>query len=574
MSNNCVLTGKPSIDRPWLNFYPEVFRDLTVPVCSVTEFLKNQNTDWNRPAIEYYGRQYNWHEFWGYVDATAKALKAIGVKKGDRIPVFLQAVPEHLFLLLGAEKLGAAMICRDDTTDELCFAIRKSESSLVFAPDYISKEEEDQFLAETPMKRMVLVSPYTYADRAGIPDYEQGPLEARYPEHPACNPDNLTWEEFIALGRDVEDFEGDFTPEAPLFCAYTSGSTGISKLVIHSAANIVGIAFQMAVFVPPAPIQLTWWLPLLTPALVAATVSMMVFPLSTGQRLILDPFCDVNDLDLGFMRYQPNMWALIPMFCDILMKSKRIPADYDMSHLLAAGAGAEPYNNRKNREVEQFFHDHNCMITFSAGYGISEAGSNIIIPCPSVPLRDGCVGIPMPQTVIGIFKNGSQEEMGYNEVGEICKFGPGNMMGYQNAEMTAETLQLHPDGKLWLHTGDYGYLSEQGVLYVLGRGLTKRFNGGNLYIMNMESKVVEVPGVKDGFFCLVPDQEHEGYFLPYLYLILDEGKALEDVKDQIDAALEPYERPYEIRLIKERKYFHFKTNRKELVAGILEELNQ
>lgn len=574
MSYNSMLTGKPSIDRPWLNFYPEQIRNLSAPECSVTQFLKDQNVCEDALAIEYYGRRYSWAQLWALVNRTAKALKAIGVERGDRIPVFLQAVPEYLLLLLAAEKLGAAILCRDDTPDELCYAIRKSRATFAFFPDYVSAEEEQQYLNETPLERMITVSPYTYADRACIPDYVRRSLESRYPKTPVSNPKNITWDEFLALGDGVEDFEDDFHPDEPLFCAYTSGSTGISKLVIHSAKSILGVAYQMVIFAPPTNPQQTWWLPLLTPALVAVTVAMMIFPLSTGKLLILDPYIQTEDLDLGLMDYKPNLWPLIPAFCDVIMKSKRIPADYDMSHLLAAGPGAEPMSNKKYRMFEQFLHSRNCNVTVTAGYGQSEAGSSLILPCPSVPLENGCVGIPMPATVIAIFKPGTQEELSYNEVGEICTFGPGNMLGYQDADLTAETLQLHADGNYWVHTNDCGYINEQGVLYVLGRGLPERFGGGYLYIMNMESKVVEIPGISDGFFCLVPDQEHEGYFQPYLYLILEEGVELSQVRSQIDEVLEPHERPYEIRLIKEREYFHFKTNRKILVAGILEELKQ
>ena len=208
-------TGKASVDRPWMQMYPKQFRDLAVPACSVTEFLKNRNLMGNVPAIRYYGRQYDWDTVWSLVDRTAKALKALGIRKGDRIPVFLQAVPEHLFLLLGAEKIGAALICRDDTTEELCFAIRKSKASVAFFPDYVSREEEEQFLAETPMERMITVSPYTYADKKAIPSYVQRNLDSRYPKNRACNSQNMTWEDFLALGDDMEDIDADFDSSAP-----------------------------------------------------------------------------------------------------------------------------------------------------------------------------------------------------------------------------------------------------------------------------------------------------------------------------------------------------------------------
>ena len=74
--------------------------------------------------------------------------------------------------------------------------------------------------------------------------------------------------------------------------------------------------------------------------------------------------------------------------------------------------------------------------------------------------------------------------------------------------------------------------------------------------------------------CFVPDQEHEEYFLPYFYVILDGTKTLEEVAELLKDTLEEHEYPVEIREITERPYFHFKTDRKGLTAQILKELEQ
>ena len=189
-----------------------------------------------------------------------------------------------------------------------------------------------------------------------------------------------------------------------------STTEGVSKLVMHSGANMVAVAFQMSIFVPPTEEQEIWWLPILTPALIAVTVSMSMFPLSVGLRLVLDPFCPIDDVDVRLMDLKPNFWALIPMLCELLMKSKRIPADYDMSHLRTIGTGCEAMSERKSREVEAFFHSHNVMAPLSAGYGQSEGCSNFTLPNPMFPLKDGCVGMPMPATVISIFDPETLEE--------------------------------------------------------------------------------------------------------------------------------------------------------------------
>lgn len=575
-NTGATLTGKASVDKPWLQFYPEALRNVEVPTITVETFLRAKNPDENKIAFEYYGNKITWKEFWGEVDKAAKSLKILGFGEGNRIPVFLQSVPAHFILLIAAERIGAAIICRDDIPEELCFAIRKSKSETAFVMDYTSKSDEDLFRATTPMKRVIKVSPYDYADRKSVPDYVEKEIASRYTGAIETTEGDLTWDEFLALGKDyTEDYMAQEDVNRPVFGAYTSGSTGISKLVIHSSSNIVATAFQMSIFIPPSDVPEKCWLPILPPALIAVTVSMAIFPLSAGLIMVLDPFCPLEDIDIAFMEQKPNFWALIPMFCEMLMKSDRIPEDYDMSHLRSIGTGAEAMNERKTQEVEAFFHKHNVKATLSAGYGQSEGCSNFTLPNPMFPLVDGCVGMPMPATTMAVFSE-DLEELNYGEIGELCMTGPAMMLhyaGWRGDELTERTLINHPDGNCWLHTGDKAYINEHGIVYILGRGTTKRFGGGELYMMRMETKAVRVAGVEDGFFCFVPDQDHEGYFLPYFFVILDETKSLDEVKAGLADALEEYEYPVDIRVIKERPYFHFKTNRKELTAAILEELN-
>ena len=155
--------------------------------------------------------------------------------------------------------------------------------------------------------------------------------------------------------------------------------------------------------------------------------------------------------------------------------------------------------------------------------------------------------------------------------------GPGVMLGYDRPEATAKALQVHADGKTWLHTGDIGYMSEDGVLYTMTRGASPRFGGGDLMVQPLENIVADadIKGIKDEFFVIVPDDEHEGCFLPYLYVQLKDGYTLDDVRDKINACLpERYMRPVEIFTIPERPFFHFKTNRIGLSKEIIAKRNQ
>ena len=197
---NKNLTGKASIDKPWLQFYPEEIRNVESPAVSIEQFLKMKNPDENKTAFEYYGNNITWKAFWEEVDKAARSLKALGFAEGDRIPLFLQAVPAHYILIIAAERIGAVIICRDDVPEELCFAIRKAKSEVVFAMDYTSKEDEELFFATTPMKRMIKVSQYDYADKSSIPEYVEKEIKSRYANDVYCGENDMTWNEFLALG--------------------------------------------------------------------------------------------------------------------------------------------------------------------------------------------------------------------------------------------------------------------------------------------------------------------------------------------------------------------------------------
>ncbi|MBR4960132.1 MAG: AMP-binding protein, partial [Clostridia bacterium] len=157
--------------------------------------------------------------------------------------------------------------------------------------------------------------------------------------------------------------------------------------------------------------------------------------------------------------------------------------------------------------------------------------------------------------------------------GEVCIHTPAAMLGYDDEAKTREVLQLHEDGLKWLHTGDFGYMDENGVLYVYGRGETYRYGGGYLSEIFMENNIVdaEIPGLVDNFFVITEDPEHEGYFIPYLYVVLEDGYSVDDIRTQVCEALQEFEWPVEIIQIPERPFFHFKTNRiglaKEIKSG-------
>ena len=558
------MTGRPSIDRPWMRYYPEKIRNIQIPECTLLEYLKKNCPGEDVAAIHYYGNDILWSTVFEQTEAVARSLRALGFEEGDQIPVFLRSVPEFIYMLLAAEKIGASILCRDNTLEENVEAVAKSGARAIFAHDYLAQDELDAYLAGSDVRKVIILDTCNSGSRDAMPDYVQNCLDSNYPETIAQGPAVISWDRFLTVGKSyIGKVDAAVDIDRPLFRAYTSGSTGPSKQVIHSAHTMIGVIHQMNFYAGSDDFRPTWMVTILPPALVAVVVSMLLMPMASNKLLILDPFCAPEDVDLEMMRYRPNAWPIIPLFFENVMKNGRVPEDYDMSHLLASGVGCESYNNKQIRNAQKFLNDHNCNVQFSVAYGCSEAGSNMTFPSPTRAMTDGNVGIPLPLTTISVFKPGTQEELTYNQQGEICISGPGVMLGYDNPESTAESLQMHEDGKIWLHTGDIGYMSEEGNLFTLTRGKAPRFGGGDLATLPMENCVADanIDGIDDEFFVVVPDDKHAGYFLPYLYVMLEDGYSVEDIEKEVRSCLDPHMQPVQIIALPERPFFHFKTNR-------------
>lgn len=557
----------PSIEKPWLKFYPKgAAEQMKIPAVNLSQYMKMMCRGEDLVAIHYYGTDITWRRLNALVEKTAKAMRAAGLGEGDQIPVMLQAVPEFVAILLAADRIGASVLCRDNTIEENAEAVAKAKAKVMFVHDYISQEEADAYIA-AGVEKIITVSPLNYAILPEMPQHILSNLNSRYPAEKAVSSKIHSWYGFQAK---ADTYAGPVDAEIdlsrPLFRAYTSGSTGPSKQVIHSAQTMLVPVHQLSAYASSEDFRPTWLVMTLPPALIAVTASMILMPLASNKVLIMDPFADPNDVDLELMRYKPNGCAFIPMFFEILMRSKRIPEDYDMSHLLAAGAGAESFNNGQIRRAQKFLQDHKCPALFSMGFGLSEAASSLMFPCPAYPATDGSMGIPMPLNTIGIFKG--EKEVGYNQVGEVCINTPGMMLGYDSEEATKKVIITHEDGRVWLHTGDSGYLNEDGVLYLLGRGYYKRFCGEGqqhkrLVEIVMENIIADaqIKGIRDAFFVFRPDKENEGFFVPYLFTVLEDGYTVDAIRQEVDAALEPHQRPVAVIQIPERPFFHFKTAR-------------
>jgi len=152
-------------------------------------------------------------------------------------------------------------------------------------------------------------------------------------------------------------------------------------------------------------------------------------------------------------------------------------------------------------------------------YGQTESAVACCIS-PYFKPKAGSCGLPFPDTEVKICSFGSHEEVPAGETGEICIFGPTLMTGYlHHPEETDIALQLHEDGKRWLHTTDLGHKDEEGYLYFDGRASRMIISSGyNVYPQEIERIIDELPFVSKCFVVGVDDkivgQRVRAYIVP------------------------------------------------------------
>lgn len=568
--SNKQMTGYASIDKPWLENYPkELFalREKAKKYNKVLHKIKDVWSNTEECIINYYDTEIKAVDFFDRIDGVAKSLIALGVKEGDVIITSLEAVPEFIELLLASEIVGCSLSNYIGEIKDIIKLINAEENVKYYiAPDYLSSKDANEIYASTKINNIITIEPlFSAKDKNKVRSNIIEVINSKYLEEKTNDTRNISWCDFLNKGNSIDEYKENNKSNIRLFTAFTSGSTGNPKGVIHSSESILGIVEQMALFPSHEKNKDTWLLTILPPTLVAVVVAMMCYPLVDGKELILDPYCKIEDVDIEMMHYKPSGWALIPIFFNTLLESDRIPKEYDMSYFKLFGFGAEPMTKKFISEVENFKESHNCTAPFSSGYGQSEGGSDFTVAMGKEMLLSGSAGIPLIDTTISIFEPNTTNELKYNEIGEICKSGSGIMLGYTDKELTDKVLKKHTDGKLWLHTGDYGYMTEKGLLFVLGREEINVYSGKKVFPLNIENKITSVEGVKEAIIVSGKDKINEGFKVPHLFIVpennVENDTVLTNVTSFLDKELLQEEKPVDIHFIDQKPIRKFKTDK-------------
>ena len=503
--------------KPWLKYYDQKFIDQTLPALSAFEYVcQRSKNHLNDTALEYYGRKFTYADLIVNVKKTAAALRGAGVKKGDIITVVSIMTPEIIALFYAADMMGATLNLVDPrySVEGIREYIEEVDSHLLVCLNVVY-ERCRQAAKRTNVEKVIVLSP---AD--SLPPVMAVGYKLTTPDKNKYASNVIRWKQFIKGGEGQSTAAEPYDPDHACVVVHTGGTTGSPKGVMLTDDCFNGIALQFQAY--PKLFHRGQKLMNVMPPFIAYGFACGIhLPLVLGFTVIIIPNLDPAKLGSLVLKHKPEHMFGVPTHYQQLAADPKL-RDKDLSFIINYAAGGDSLSRGAEQTVNDFLAAHGARYPIAKGYGMTEVSSAATVAA-GLDNKPGSVGIPMVNTVVAAFEPGTDQELPIGQRGELCISGPCLMKGYYNkADETAMILRRHPDGRIWVHTGDMGYLDEDGFVYLDSRikRMIIRHDGFKVFPSMIENVVSRHPAVHQCSVVGCTDKDHTQGRLPFVYIVL------------------------------------------------------
>lgn len=518
-----------SVAKPWLKYYDASFIGQPLPDCTTFEYLYQQNKQHlNEPALEYFGRKITYADLFVNIKKTAAAFRAIGLKKGDIATVVSVMTPEIIYAFYAADLIGATLNLVDPrySVEGIHDYIAEVDSHLLICLN-VTYDRCVQAAKRTHVERILVVSP---ADSLSLPMAMGYKLKNPDKNHYSSNV--IHWKDFIAGGQGQSTAADPVDPmDHACVVVHTGGTTGSPKGVMLTDRNFNTIAKQFKTYEFLCHRGQTL-MNIMPPFIAYGFACGIHLPLTLGIKVVIVPNADASKLGSLVLKYKPQHMFGVPTHYQQLATDPRLK-NKDLSFIRMYAAGGDAISVGAEENVNEFLAAHNVEFPMAKGYGMTEVSSAATAAAASIT-KPGSAGIPLVDTIVSVFEPGTAKELPIGEQGEICICSESIMKGYYHKpEETAAVKQVHPDGRTWVHTGDVGYIDEDGFVFVGSRikRLIIRPDGFKVFPSMIENVISHHPAVRQCSVVGCVAKDHPQGRLPFVFVVLDPAAA--DKKRQI-----------------------------------------
>lgn len=456
-------TNKPSEDKLWMQYYSKTDMKWANDKMSPYDRIMYSNIDHpNDITYSYFNKKTKFSEFKNKVEACAKKLVADGIKSGDKVALLVVNTPDTVVMMCALMKIMATIVPISPTDNVISIEkkIAKTDSKLLYMVDYWD-EKENCFVSDkirSVCKKLGIAKIIYSSVDNGMPlAYKLGYRlkMKKQNQKPNYTGEFISFNDHISKGQTLDiNTEFEYNPDYLALLVHTGGTVD-PKPVMITGENIDAevrhyLSSRMNI---KRGEKISGFLPF--DHIFGIIINYMV-PLTKGVSVVLRPKIDRSRLDVLFKKDKIDYLATIPVLLEEILKNPRLKKK-DLTLLKQIFSGSEVINDKLLKNLNEFFVNAKTI----DGYGATELTATLL---------EGGKPILGADVKIVNYEDENYEELGYNQIGELCVSGSSVTPGYfLSPEKTEMVLRVHKDGKVWYHTGDLALVDLNGKFSFKGR---------------------------------------------------------------------------------------------------------
>ncbi len=524
------------MERIWTKQYdPGVPATVEIPDIPMHQMLdKTVQRFPDKAALVFFDKKITYAQFNELVNQFASALQKDGLKKGDRISLYLPNCPQFTIAYYGALRAGAVVVPTNPlyVPREIEHQIKDSGAAYMVVLSLLYGRVK-KVRANLGLKKVIVTNIKEYfpgLTKLLFTLFKEGKPDMNGETHKADisgDADTVWLQDFLKSGS------GKPAPvktnmEDTAVLMYTGGTTGVPKGAQLTHRNIAANAAQVRAWVPmikDGETTVLTALPLTHSY--SMTTSQNLGVMSGFTQVLIPNARDLHDVMKNIQKHKVALFPGVPTLYTAINNHPDVKSGkYDLSSIVACISGASGLP----QEVQKEF----MRITggkLVEGYGLSEASP---VTCAN-PIEStgkiGTIGVPVPNTDVKLVDiETGDKEVAMGEAGELCFRGPQVMKGYWNMPTeTANVLRADENGEVWLHTGDIAAMDEDGYLKIMDRKKDMIIAGGfNIYPNEVEDVLYTHPDVLEAAVVGVPHKTRGE--VAKAFIVLKEGKIMTEAE--------------------------------------------
>ena len=494
----------------------------------------------HRPAIDFLGACWSYHDLALETDRIACGLQAMGVKKGDAIALFLPNTPYFTFYFFAAQKIGAAVVALNplNPARDIALQIENAGARIVVTMDLVRLYDKIHDLPGRKIIDKIVICPMG----AILPALKRVAFFiAKSGERARIAKDDVHVSHAGIAPPGARPASVDIDPQHDIaVIQYTGGTTGQAKGALLTHANLMSSVGQITRVFGSADFELEpgaeKTLCILPFFHVFGMSVAQNFSIWIGAQLVMIPRFDLDQVLRAIKRRKVTLFPGVPTIYSYINNRPDI-ANHDLSSVKLCLSGGAPLPVNECARFEAL-----TGSILVEGYGLTESSSVVAVNPLSTARRPGSVGRALSETEVEIRDLDDLERcMGPGEAGEVWVAGPQVMKGYLNHH--EESKQALP-GK-WLRTGDVGYCDADGFIFLIDRIKDIIIcSGYNVYPRRIEEALYAHEAVEEAVVIGVPDALKGE--VPKAFIKLHDGHARLETNALVDFLkqhLSPIEMP-------------------------------